>query len=254
VGLETLKALILIASFFIFGSVPAAAETIELKNGKRITGEIIRETPDAVVVSRESGAFVHSISRDRIAGIRSSTPDELAERAVPAVNAGKASKGTSREEAEKERTEAVRKYRLERYEKEVLAAKKARGRIRIKFTDNRFGVVTALLNGKVKAKLLADTGASMVVISRDVATRLGITDTGKEGKISVVLADGSVTTAVPITLDSVKVGASELKNVRAAISESAPGSGLDGLLGMTFLGHFHVKMDAKENSLVLEKY
>jgi len=155
---------------------------------------------------------------------------------------------------ERERQEETRKYQLERYEEQVLAAKRARGRIKIKFANNRFGVVEALLNGKVKAALLTDTGASMVVISRAVANWLELEGVDDGETINVVLADGSVTTATPVTLDSVKVGSSEVKNVRAAITETPPGAGLDGLLGMSYLRHFHVKLDAAENSLVLEKY
>ncbi|MCQ9207735.1 MAG: retroviral-like aspartic protease family protein, partial [Omnitrophica bacterium] len=157
-------------------------------------------------------------------------------------------------EEEKARAEVLKKYRLERYEKEVEAAKKARGRIKIKFLDNRFGVVNVTLNKKLTVPMLADTGASMVVISRDVANRLGLKDLDEKGKIVAILADGSSTRAIPITLDSIQVGSSSAKNIRAAVTETPPGAGIDGLLGMTFLGNFHVKMDAKENSLVLEKY
>jgi len=39
-----------------------------------------------------------------------------------------------------------------------------------------------------------------------------------------------------------------------AESDSPPGAGVDGLLGMTFLKDFHVRVDAKDNCLYLEKY
>ena len=233
--------------FLIFGTI-VSAETIELKNGKEIVGKIIQETDEALVVSKGGGSFVYSIARDEIKEIRPSTDEEL-RTVLPAAKVG------ARDTKEKQdRKEAVKKYRLEQYEKEVLAAKKARGRIKIKFSKNRFGVVDATLNGKATVALLVDTGASMVVISREVANRLGLEEKDEKGKINVVLADGSTTTARAITLDSVKVGTSEVKNVNAAISETPPGGGLDGLLGMTFLRYFHVKVDAKENSLILEKY
>ena len=160
----------------------------------------------------------------------------------------------SAEIKEKTRAEKLREYQLERYEKEVLAAKKARGRIKIKFVKDRFGVIDAVLNGKVHATLLVDTGASIVVISDGIARQLDIKEEDKQAKIRLVLADGSTTTAIPIVLDSVQVGSSKIKDVRAAISETSPGTGIDGVLGMSFLSHFHVKLDAKENCLVLEKY
>ena len=80
-------------------------------------------------------------------------------------------------ETEKTRAEKLKEYRLEQYEEEVLAANQARGRVEIKFKDDRFGVVDALLNKKVNAALLVDTGASIVVISPGIAKALGLEDT-----------------------------------------------------------------------------
>ena len=231
-------------------SFPVFAETIELKDGKIIMGEIVQETDDAVVIGKPGGGFIYSISKNRVFKIRPSTADEKKSAVILSRDPG----AKTSSESEKKKLEKIKQYRLEKYEEEVQAAKKARGRIKIKFVGNRFGVVDTVLNGKTHAFLLADTGASMVVISREIANRLEI-DTGETAaRIRVVLANGSTATAIPITLDSVTVGSSTVKNVEAAISETPPGGGLDGLLGMTFLSNFHVKMDAKENCLVLEKY
>ncbi|MEE9500011.1 MAG: retropepsin-like aspartic protease [Candidatus Omnitrophota bacterium] len=227
----------------------ASAETIELKNGREIIGEIIQETEDVIVVSKHDGGFIYSISRDRIKAVRSSSPEE-----IEMYKLKKKAASMVDEEKEKTKKEKLEQYRLERYEKEVLLAKKARGRIKIKFSKGRFGVVDALLNKKVTASLLVDSGASHVVISEAIARQLGIEDLEDKPTVHAVLADGSVTTGLSITLDSVKVGDSEVKNVNTTVSKRPPGAGLDGLLGMTFLSHFHLKLDAKENCLVLEKY
>jgi clan AA aspartic protease (TIGR02281 family) len=239
--------LLLIACICIF-AVPryaALAETVVLKDGKKIVGEIVQETTEAVVISKQDGGFVYSIARERISVIRESTPAELKKgRPISAAVDG----------AEKARLEKIKEYRLEQYEKEVQAAKKARGKVRIKFVDNRFGVVEATINGSVKADLLVDTGATLVVITSDVARELGIDYANIDERIHVILADGSIRSATPVTLSSIKVGPSVIRNVDAAISESPPGGGLDGLLGMSFLSYFHVKLDSSENCLVLEKY
>lgn len=228
----------------------ALSETIELKNGKEIVGEIIQETEDAVVISKQNGGFIYSISRDRIKTIRDSGPGETEmDISFKKKDAYVVDKGE-----EKTRREELEKYRLEKYKQEVLAAKKARGRIKIKFSKDRFGVVNVLLNKKVNASLLVDTGASHVVISEKIATQLGIRDLESRPTVHAMLADGSITTGFSVTLDSVKVGDSEAKDVKATVSKTSPGAGLDGLLGMTFLGNFHVKMDRKDNSLILEKY
>ncbi|MGB2705417.1 MAG: retropepsin-like aspartic protease [Candidatus Omnitrophota bacterium] len=227
------RAVIFFACFLITLSLCATesrAETIELKNGEIIIGEVKHETEEAVVVSKEDGSFIYSISRDRIKKIRESTPGEL------------------------KRYKARQSATLVPAKQQVQAAKKARGRIKIKFSEGRFGVVDAVLNGKVRASLYVDTGASVVLISSDIAGQLGIDLEEIKEKITVVLADGRTSTATPITLDSIEVGSSRVKNVKAAVSRTSPGGGIDGLLGMSFLRHFHVKVDSKENCLVLERY
>ncbi|MBL7158038.1 MAG: retroviral-like aspartic protease family protein [Candidatus Omnitrophica bacterium] len=234
---------------FILFTQRLAADTVELENGKVIVGAILSETESAVVISKQGGDFVYSISRERIRNIRKSTEGEIVRQRRAEQKTYLVDKKV--DEIKKGELDA---YRKERYKTQVENAKKARGRIKIKFADGRFGVVDALINKNGTSKLLVDTGASMVVITRAAANRLGIEVVDDMGKISVVLADGSMTKAIPVVLDSVKVGHSEVKNVKAAISETSPGDGLDGLLGMTFLRYFHVKLDSNENCLVLEKY
>lgn len=245
--------LLILTLFFLFLCSNFFAATIELKNGKQIVGEIVHETEEAVVVSKHGGGFVYSISRDRIKNIGESTADEMQKEEWLKLSTGVSARDRSVQESEKARREELKKYRLEQYEKEVELAKKARGRIKIKFVDGRFGVVRTLLNGKVEAKLLTDTGASLIYISKGVADKLGLKDEDSEGTIHAELAEGSITTDTAITLKSVKVGSMEVKNVKAAIASESP-MGRDGLLGMSFLKHFHVKMDAEANSLILEKY
>ncbi len=231
----------------------AFCETIELKNGKKIVGDIVAQTEDAVVVSKQNGSFVYSISRDRVKLIRSSTPEEIEkEKAVE--------RGTFRvvikpkEKEQIDRREKIKEYRLAAYEDEVLAAKKARGRVKINFVEGKPGVVEALLNGKEKALLRVDTGASMVVISSAVASRLGY-DLAAGKRIYATLADGSIVKAIQVTLDSVKVGSSSAKGIKAAVIDNCVSeSDIDGLLGMSFLGYFDVKLDSDKNCLYLEKY
>jgi len=245
--------------YIAIGAPRVLAETIELKDGKKIIAEVLQKTEEAVVLSKDGGKFIYSIARDNIKIIRESTPEEIKneedlKKELVGPPAKKISTDVSRLTKEEKPSTKKDDYRQERYAAQVLAAKKARGRVKIKFSKDRFGVVDALINGKTEAALLVDTGASLVVISRAVATKLGIAEDEGAAKLRVVLADGSETTATPVTLDSVEVGHSKVKGVKAAISETPPGEGLDGLLGMTFLSSFHVKLDSKENCLLLEKY
>ena len=245
------RALFFILFCFTIFVAPVFSETIELESGKVIVGDILQETDTAVVISKPGGVFISSIARDRIKSIRPSTPREV-EREEKKTET-KVYSGPNAQDEKTER-EKYKDYRLEQYEKEVELAKKARGRVNIDFVKGMPGVVETTLNGKETALLLVDTGASMVVISQDLAGRLGIAHESMKERITVVLADGSTAKAIPITLDSVQVGSSTVKNVGAAITEGTTSGREDGLLGMTFLRYFHVKIDSKENCLVLEKY
>jgi len=233
----------------VFCAPGILAETIELKNGRKIVCEILEDDGRVVVVSKDNGAFIYSFLRDEIKTIRESTPEELQKEADKKSEYASPPKKTEKKE-EADPDEA----RLERYEAQVLAAKKARGRVKISFSKGRPGVVDAKLNGKTSAALLVDTGASLVLISKDVAKSIGIDYASLKDEITVVLANGSTAKAKPITLESVEVGSSRVKDVEAAISETPPGQEIDGLLGMSFLRYFDVKLDSKENCLYLEKY
>jgi predicted aspartyl protease len=70
----------------------------------------------------------------------------------------------------------------------------------------------------------------------------------------VILADGSKVKAKPVILKSIKVGDAQLNNVQAAIIEKKGISEEDGLLGMSFLKNFLVRINTKENKLILEEF
>ena len=114
--------------------------------------------------------------------------------------------------------------------------------------------MTAELNNLIKARLVLDTGASLVVISKDIADRLGIDTKGAPYSLKVVLADGRRVKAKAVILKSVKVGGAEVKNVSAAVLENAQPTDEDGLLGMSFLKNFTVKLDAAHNILIFEQF
>ena len=115
-------------------------------------------------------------------------------------------------------------------------------------------LVDVMLNNRVSATMLVDTGASILLISRDLANKLKIYDGGGARTIQITLADGSTTTAVPVVLQSVQVGDAVVRNVRGAISESPPSGDVDGLLGMSFLSNFILRIDSKAKKLILEEF
>lgn len=124
--------------------------------------------------------------------------------------------------------------------------------------DSRSGqvTVTTLLNNKVKANLVLDTGASLILLSRKIAKGLGVDAVGKNTiPIELIMADGRREKGQMVILESVKVQGAEANNVEAAIlpdRESIMMDG-DGLLGMSFLKKFSFKIDHKNGKLILEK-
>jgi hypothetical protein len=102
----------------------------------------------------------------------------------------------------------------------------------------------------VDAWLLLDTGATVTVISKSLAERLGIRTDGTESRLSQ-LADGRVIETSRARVDSMTVGPKMKYNAEVAIVPSnGPAMGFDGLLGMNFLGEFRYRLDV--NTQIIE--
>ena len=123
----------------------------------------------------------------------------------------------------------------------------------IPFRNESQIIIKARLDNKIDVSLLFDTGASWVYLSKDIAEKLMIDLWGKK-TVPLLLADNSTTTGVPILLGSVKVGDVEANNVRAAVmlADNKSLHGFDGLLGMSFLKNFLIKLDNQNKTLTLE--
>lgn len=111
--------------------------------------------------------------------------------------------------------------------------------------------VTARINRRHKARLLLDTGATSVQISPALARRLGIDLDGAE-RVRCILADGSTTTARVATLREVRLRRKiKVEDVRALVLDHDQTDDSDGLLGMSFLGHFIFQFDPANDALIL---
>ena len=112
-------------------------------------------------------------------------------------------------------------------------------------------VVQAHLNEERTAYLIVDTGASMTVLSTNIAIDLGILGTTDNELLTVNTAGGSVQVNMNY-LSSLNVGNAQAKNVAVAIHDlpDIPEE-IEGLLGMSFLKHFLVTLDAEHAQLIL---
>lgn len=114
-------------------------------------------------------------------------------------------------------------------------------------------VVEVHLNGERTADLIVDTGASLTVLSTNIAIDLGILGTTDNELLTVNTAGGSVQVNMNY-LSSLNVGNAQAKNVAVAIHDlpDIPEQ-IEGLLGMSFLKHFLVTLDAEHARLILRR-
>ncbi|MBN1353139.1 MAG: hypothetical protein JW994_00520 [Candidatus Omnitrophica bacterium] len=121
---------------YIFSATNLSADTIELKSGRIITCDILRENADAIIVSTEKGKMIYSIPKDKIENIEKSTA-EGGEENKKETFAAKIKKFwrkatslsldmTGSLKKEKISKEKQKEYLLEKYEEEVQSATKAR--------------------------------------------------------------------------------------------------------------------------------
>lgn len=211
----------------------ASADILYLKNGRNIEGLIKKEDAQDVYLEISIGSM--KFSKKEIERIQRSSSGE--------VEIIKQDWVDEKIKAQEKAKEAELKRECE--PKQVNMDKQS-GHV----------VVTATLNKKVKASLVLDTGASLMVLSNKIAKDLGINiDTKNVNSIELILADGHRTKARLVILESVNVEGSEVKNIEAAILPENENAAIfkDGLLGMSFLKKFNFKIDQKNDKLILEK-
>ncbi len=111
-------------------------------------------------------------------------------------------------------------------------------------------LVPAKVNGQPIGYLILDTGATFTSLNRLVAERLGISG----GGASVTLATASGLVQVPmVLLNELDIGGAVARYVPAVIHDlpSTPPN-IVGLLGMSFLERFRVRLDSTSEVLTLE--
>jgi aspartyl protease family protein len=104
------------------------------------------------------------------------------------------------------------------------------------------------INGE-RVRMLVDTGATMVVISYDTASRLGLRPFPSDYTAWVRTANGAAAVA-PVVLRAVEVGPVYLTDVQALIA--APEAGPVNLLGESFLKRL-ASVEQKSGRLVLRR-
>jgi aspartyl protease family protein len=109
-------------------------------------------------------------------------------------------------------------------------------------------VFDAFINDR-PATFMADTGATLVVLTYEDAARLGLSPQSLDFSARVETANG-VSHVAPVMLDRVRVDDITVRDMEAVVAER--GALATNLLGMSFLGR--LRSSAKEGSeLALER-
>lgn len=119
--------------------------------------------------------------------------------------------------------------------------------LRIPFTRNgTLMLVQVLLNDRVEAPFLIDTGASGISIPDRVARQLGLRIDADTPRLQVQTASGVVAEPV-IQLESVQVGPARVERLAALVNSSME----IGLLGGSFFNNFVYQVDAAAGVITL---
>jgi len=120
--------------------------------------------------------------------------------------------------------------------------------VRLAADDRGHFVVDATINER-PVTLMADTGATLVVLTYEDAERAGLSPHSLDFSARVETANG-ISRVAPVTLDRVRVEDIVVRDVPAAVAEQ--GALATNLLGMSFLGRLKsFQMQGRE--LVLEQ-
>ena len=222
---------LVLAYVFIFYAT-LNADTVYLKNGRSIEGIIKNEDNEIIELGVYGGSV--KFSKSEIEKIEKGSPED---------------ENILRKNWEKQKIENQNKILRQQLEEERKPKK-------VEFSqDTQNIILNVTLNKKVEASLVLDTGASHVMLRKNIAEKLGIDLDRVKPDTIVQLADGRRVNAKRIILESIKVENVEADNVEVSILlDDVGGSGVnDGLLGMSFLKRFNFKVDYKDKKLILEK-
>jgi len=113
-------------------------------------------------------------------------------------------------------------------------------------------IVEATLNNRFTGDFLVDTGATYVVVSKEVARQAKVKGRTGGDKVQLLTANGAVD-AVLGEARKVEVGGASARDVVVAVVDDDPAPGLAGILGLSFLSEFTYTVDAEAGLLRLRR-
>lgn len=109
-----------------------------------------------------------------------------------------------------------------------------------------------LSNSQTRRIMMAlDTGATYVMIPWDIAEALGYKPAYSKQKIDITTASGTEKAPL-ITVSGVSVLGKEARDVSCVVHDLPETSRVDGLLGLSFLRDFEIRLDFRNGTLEIE--
>lgn len=115
-------------------------------------------------------------------------------------------------------------------------------------SNNNSIVVPTMINGKFMGTFIVDTGATYTVITPMLARKMGVEINASTPRINIITANGPIKAPL-VTLESVKIGQVEVKNVQAVVQDLGNDVLLAGLLGMNCFKD--MEMTVRQDRLIL---
>ena len=116
-------------------------------------------------------------------------------------------------------------------------------------------VITSTLTGingkKKKIDMALDTGATYTMIPWDIAEVLGYKPGLSKKRVELITASG-VERSPLITLNSISILKKKAKGVKTIVHDLPQKSYVDGLLGLSYLRNFEVKLNFKNGILEID--
>jgi len=108
-----------------------------------------------------------------------------------------------------------------------------------------------LINNKIHASLIVDTGSPVVMLTSSFIQKLGL-DLSQSNKGYVEFLNGKYKAAT-VSLSNMQLGGAQAYDVDATVLLEESQGINDGLLGLSFLNKFHFTLDQAGQKLILRK-
>lgn len=225
----------------VSAGVPAFADSVLLKNGRRVTGIVVsREGDPNVVLEVGSGTMI--LAPDEVAVITRSAEEERQAMRSDWLKRKLDTEAAFQLGLTHERIRSAEEVKLEALKPKRASLTKINGHL----------YVDVAVNERPTSRFLLDTGAPSIILTRKTAELLGI-DLQKKWPTGTANVAGQKIPCFYVKLDKVDVEGFWALDIEALVYrvEGTEWVYNQDILGMSFLEHFHFEINVKKSILTL---